>query len=816
MSSLRWGGWGMPGRGNRTLAPKPLPRGPAFLIAFLLAFLAGCTPPTAGDDARPREAGMSASPAPVQLSAKAAQAPAATPDRPSDTATRRGHEVVVPGTGSFVAPEATLQPMGVRASPSGEITFSFNGADVRDVAREILGEQLHLSYVVDPKVNAQITAQTSDKLPREAVLPALESILSASGLAMVESDGVWHIMPMQDAARATLSAPLAGQPGYGIRVIPLNFVSASELKSVLDPLMPQGSTLQTAGARNVLIVAAPTADLDGLADLVRRFDVDWLAGTSFALYPLHVAQAKDVAPELEAIFGDGASGPLAGLVRIVPVDRLNAILVIASQRQYLSDARDWITRFDYGEDQTTPRMFEYRVQNSRAADVAAVLTKLLASGSVSTVQPETAPGTNGVAIGATGQGANGTGQNGLGAPGTSGLGTGAPGTGLPGQAPGSYGAGATSMGGVSGLGTAAVNQPGAPGAPGAAPSSGASSAQSQGAGQGGQQGSLSEALQGAFGNSNQGQGELPLPQARVVADEKNNAIVVYAKPRDYRMIEGVIRKLDVVPLQVMIEATIAEVTLNNTLQYGVQWFLSHASNKFELTAPPPGGGTATGIGTAADVLPSFPGFNYVLGGGQEKLVLSALSEVTHVDVVSAPHLVVLDHQTAYLQVGDEVPTVTASAISTITSNAPIVNSVQYIGTGVILQVTPRVNNSGLVSLDIDQSVSDVTTTTSSTINSPTISQRRITTSVTVQDGETVALGGLILDNRTVDHNGIPILKDIPVVGSLFGQSSNTKARTELLVLLTPRILRTQQDATAATDELRERMRSVKPLELRAR
>jgi general secretion pathway protein D len=791
---------------------------PAFLVAFLLAFLAGCTPPTAGDATRPREAGLSVSPAPVRLSANQAPASPVPLDKPSDTVTRRGHEVVIPGTGSFVAPEAALQPTRVLSSPSGEITFSFNGADVRDVAREILGEQLHLAYAVDPKVNAQITAQTSDKLPREAVLPALESILSASGLAMVESDGVWHIMPMQDAARATLSAPLAGQPGYGIRVIPLNFVSASEIKSVLDPLMPQGSTLQTAGARNVLIVAAPTADLDGLADLVRRFDVDWLAGTSFALYPLHVAQAKDVAPELEAIFGDGASGPLAGLVRIVPVDRLNAILVIAGQRQYLSDARDWITRFDYGEDQTTPRMFEYRVQNSRAADVAAVLTKLLASGSVSTVQPETAPGTNGIAIGATGQGQNGTGANGLGVPGTSGLGTGASGTGLPGQTPGSYGQGATSMGGVSGLGTASVNQPGAPGAPGAAPNAGATStsAQSQGAGQGGQQGSLSEALQGAFGNSNQAQGELPLPQARVVADEKNNAIVVYAKPRDYRMIEGVIRQLDVVPLQVMIEATIAEVTLNNTLQYGVQWFLSHASNKFELTAPPSGGGTATGIGTAADVLPSFPGFNYVLGGGQEKLVLSALSEVTHVDVVSAPHLVVLDHQTAYLQVGDEVPTVTASAISTITTNAPIVNSVQYIGTGVILQVTPRVNNSGLVSLDIDQSVSDVETTTSSTINSPTISQRRITTSVTVEDGETVALGGLILDNRTVDHNGIPILKDIPVVGSLFGQSSDTKARTELLVLLTPRILRNQHDATAATDELRERMRSVKPLELRAR
>jgi general secretion pathway protein D len=763
----------------------------ALLIFVLLTILSGgCAPHATEDASRPQVAANQASTLPVgQSEAPPSSLPAQMPI--DQGATRSGHQVVVPGTGSFVAPQGPLRPAHVQSATGGGITFSFSGLDVREVARELLGDQLHLAYVVDPKVNAQITAQTGDKLRREDVLPTLEALLSANGLAMIEDNGVWRIMPMQDAARATLSAPVAAQPGYGIRILPLKYVTASEIKGVLDPVMPQGSTLQTVGSRNVLVVAGPASDLDGLVDLVRRFDVDWLASTSFALYPLHVAQANDVATELQAVFGDGASGPLAGLVRLVPIERLNAILAITVEPKYLTNIRQWIDRFDYGEDQTTPRMFEYRVQNSRAADVAAVLTKLLGSGAVSTVRPETAPGTSGVAIGATRQGTSGTGVSGLGTPGMSGLGTGSPASGLPGQPGASYGPGATGLGGT---GAASLSQPGALGAPG----------------QGNRSGSLSEALQGAFGNSNQEQSELPLPQARVVADEKNNAIVVYAKPRDYRMIEGIIRQLDLVPLQVMIEATIAEVTLNDQLQYGVQWFLSHASNKFELT------GTAKGIATAADVLPTFPGFNYVLGGGKEKLVLSALSDVTHVDVVSAPHLVVLDHQTAYLQVGDEVPTVTASAISTITTNAPIVNSVLYIGTGVILQVTPRVNNSGFVTLDIDQSVSDVTTTTSSTIDSPTIRQRHINTTVTVQGGETVALGGLITDNRTVDHSGIPILKDIPVLGFLFGQRSNTKARTELLVLLTPRILRDQRDATAATDELRERMRALRPLANRAR
>src|SRR5581483_10268671 len=185
---------------------------------------------------------------------------------------------------------------------------------------------------------------------------------------------------------------------------------------------------------------------------------------------------------------------------------------------------------------------------------------------------------------------------------------------------------------------------------------------------------------GGGGGGAGGPGELALPPVHIVADEKNNALVIFARPRDYKMIEAMIQRLDIVPLQVLIEATIAEVTLNDNLQFGLQWFFSKASSKFELNTT--GSGTAAAI-TGADVLAKFPGFNYVLGGGQGKLVLSALSELTHVDVVSAPHLLVLDHQTAGLQVGDQVPIVTESAQSVIAAGAPLVNSVQYLNTGVV-------------------------------------------------------------------------------------------------------------------------------------
>jgi general secretion pathway protein D len=283
------------------------------------------------------------------------------------------------------------------------------------------------------------------------------------------------------------------------------------------------------------------------------------------------------------------------------------------------------------------------------------------------------------------------------------------------------------------------------------------------------------------------------------------------------MIEEAIKRLDVVPLQVLIEATIAEVTLNDNLQYGLQWFFSQASSKLELNSGVPASVTSTtgAVLSGADLSPVFPGFNYLAGGGKIKVILNALSTLTQVNVVSSPEVLVLDHQTAALQVGDQVPVITQTAQSTLTTGAPIVNSVQYLNTGVVLQVTPRVNSSGLITLDIDQSVSDVAKTTTSTIDSPTITQRRIVTSAVVQDGETIALGGLIIDNQTNGKSGLPLLSSIPVLGPLlFSSTSKASARTELLVMLTPKILRNAQEARATTDELRNRMRAVKPLELR--
>lgn len=299
-----------------------------------------------------------------------------------------------------------------------------------------------------------------------------------------------------------------------------------------------------------------------------------------------------------------------------------------------------------------------------------------------------------------------------------------------------------------------------------------------------------------------------VPKVKITSDDVNNALIVFATPRDYAVIEDALRKLDILPYQVMIEAAIAEVTLTNDLRYGVQYLFDYKGGNAGLTQADPATGAATG-------LPSqfFPGFSAIYSKlGSITATLNALEGMTTVKVISAPKLMVLNNQTASLQVGNQVPIATATSTSTIGTNAPIVNSVEYRDTGVILRITPRVNANGLVLLDVAQEVSSVTNTTSSTINSPTISTRKVATSIAVQDGQTISLGGLITDSRDRQTGGLPFLSRIPFIGPLlFGNYRRADNRTELLILLRPRVVRNADDARALTDELQNKLRGLQPL-----
>ena len=292
-----------------------------------------------------------------------------------------------------------------------------------------------------------------------------------------------------------------------------------------------------------------------------------------------------------------------------------------------------------------------------------------------------------------------------------------------------------------------------------------------------------------------------LGEVRIIADQESNSLVTLASTTDYRAVEAALKQLDILPLQVLIEATIAEVTLTDELDFGLRWFFQAGDNEFNFSEL-----TQTAIGA------SLPGFNYVFDSGDAVVALNALKDITDVNVLSAPSIVVLDNQTAKLEVGDQVPITTRSSISTDDPDARTVNSVEQRDTGVLLTVTPRVNASGLVILEVVQEVSDAVQTDTSDIDSPTIQQRKLESTIAIQSGATVALGGLVRDRIEETVSGIPLLMDIPVLGNLFKNRNDIRDRTELLVLLRPRVIRNPDDARALTDELRRKLPGIFPPE----
>lgn len=762
--------------------------------AMLLASASCTTPqqaPSAAGEKPVSATAASSTAAPKSLTGSAVREPEVANPTPS-VPTERSQ--VIGGTGTLVGtvPRASA---GAAAAPSGDITLNFVNADVREVLPRVLGDILHLNYTIDPKVQANVTIQTSRPVRQQDVLPVLQETLRASGLALVEANGVYRVTPSEEAVHLGTAPVNVGagtpSPAYNVQILPLRYVSAADLQKTLQPFVPKDATLQVDATRNVIILSGAGIDLSTVTDMVKAFDVDWIAGMSFGIVPLQTAAPKDVADELTTIFGPKGSVPLPGMLSFAPLERMNAILVVSPQRAYVEQARMWVERLDRGEAANKPQIYEYHVQNSRAGDVARVLTQLFTSGQVSTVQPQTAPGTSATSIG-------GGGTSGFGGLGST---AGGGGTAPPGLGTGLSSGGQSS--GMLGSGNYAPTSPLAGGTqqPGGPPQVAEQSALDQSQSSSSSQGATNAPLPAG----------MELPPIRVVADEKNNTLVIYARPRDYQMVQAALKRIDVVPLEVLIEATIAEVTLGNDLQYGLQYFFHQHENQFIF------GATKTPISAAASTIAgTFPGFNYVLGSANANVVLNLLSGITNVHVISSPQLLVLDHQSASLLVGNAIPIPTAQIQSTVTSGAPIVNTVQYVDTGVILKVTPRINANGLVTLEVGQEVSAVATPSASTNSTlgPTITERRLQSSITVSDGETVALGGLIQDTNSLTKNGLPLLSDIPVIGPVFGSTDHSVQRTELLVLLSPRIVHNAADARAATDELRNRLHSLQSNDMR--
>ena len=662
---------------------------------------------------------------------------------------------------------------GAVESGPAQYSLDFADTDVREAVAQILGTMLGLNYSIDPAVKGTVTLRTSRPLTAAQLMPALETILGSVGAALVRADGLYRVVP----------AATAG--GAGALVVPLNYVSADDLSKVLQPLAGANAKIAAEPDLNTLLISGDPGQVQSLTALVRGFDTDALAGQSYAVLPVASGSAKDLADAMTDSFHGKAGSSLGGLVRVVPLPRINAVLVISPQPSYIDAAR---RIFDLIERQrrTTVRVWHaFYLQNSNANDIAYTLQMAFTPNNV-TATPQASMQANGAAAGSGRRGGFGTGiaAGGMGG-GIGAGGIGAGGIGAGGLASAGLGAGGPGAGGISALG----------GANPLAPTGGQGGANPQATATG----AAANPLLGGLDQSAP-QGEETQNAMRILPNAQNNAVLVYGTQQEDETVAAMLRKIDITPMQVLIDATIAEVTLNDNLQYGTQFFFKSGgingilNNATQAVAAV----SNTVLGT------SFPGF-LISGSGQggAPFAISALQAVTKVNVLSSPQITVVDNQPARLQVGALVPYLTASSQSTLTANAPVINSIGYQPTGVIMEVTPRVNSGGQVTLDISQEVSEVNNTpNASGINSPTFNERSVTSRVVVQDGQTIGLAGLIQDNSSRGNSGIPWLKDVPLLGALAGTQNNTRQRTELLVLLTPHVIRDQSDARALTEDLR--------------
>jgi general secretion pathway protein D len=584
-----------------------------------------------------------------------------------------------------------------------KVTLNFVNVELQSFVRVVFDDILKENVIVDPDLTGRVTLRTTDPVSHKMAINLVRNVLQLNGGALTKSDGVFRV-----SARGAGNA--RGQFGENIRVVPVRYLNAEQARVALQPFSNTGTEITANNEGRYLVISGIPGDLDAMTQVLQSLDVDQMRGMSFALVPLKDANASSVADEISQMFAQGATPNL----KVLPIQRMNAVLLMTSVPETLSRARDWIAKLDLsGNDTKQIRVFP--VQNRRATDVADMLNGILGGGggrSRKTDDSPTAPSlTPGVAQ--------------------------------------------TNTGG----------------------------ARVQSASLDGTTGAIGEELGSTLDGIN------------VRADVSTNSLVVRAEPEQYRLIESTIRRLDVLPTQVLIEATIAEVSLNDALRHGVRWYFQNGHHGVALSDV--GGGGPSSL---------LSGFNYVFSVPNGRLVVNALEQVTNLEVISSPALTVLDNETASLKVGDQVPIATRSARTVTTPDAPVVNDIEMKDTGIILSVTPRVNSSGMVMLDISQEVSDVVATATSNIDSPTIRQRKVNSSVAVQSGAEIILGGLISTNRQKGSQGVPVLKDIPILGAAFtSDATKEQRRTELMIIIRPTVIANRLDVARVTEEIKAGM-----------
>lgn len=796
------------------------------LSLLVLALMAGCAaPPVTAPETRSEQA----APLPQWPVASAAERKASAPKSAQDDSS--AEPIIIRGNDQLLK-AGNKGPTTIKGPAT---SFNFQDAPTAEVVQVMLRDLLKVEYVVHPPLPGTITLVTRGPIDADKAFNLLESALQINGVVMArDSRGTYHV-GTPDALSTIVSTPRLPEngkipPGYGAIVIPLEYLGAQEMANILQPMIKADSIVRVDNMRNVLIMKGTRAEAEGWLDLVKTFDINILRGMSVGVFPLKHTSPEEVQAALQmlsgtmptggagasaagmvsaatarggargavpqapaarpgaastvpgaATAGAGAAGsgpviggnalgegsPLFGAVRVMPVDRINAVLVVTPRAAYLDEIRYWIEQFDRPNmNSAEPQLFVYKVQNGSADHLAALLNGIYggtaAGGNTATGATGVAPGLGTTANGTSTSGSNVFGNNNrstFGNSSSSGFGS--------------------AFGGGNAFGANPLNR---------------NVPTNQ------QQPTVSGAAM--LGQS-----------VRVMADRINNTLLIHAKPAEYERIETTLKRLDLQRAQVLVDATIVEVTLGDGLEYGLQWaFKNGFGNGYTGSGMINGSSSSIAMpaGTTNFSFPSLTaaagGFTYALSNtpGNIAALLTALANKSLVKVISSPSLLVLDNHTANISVGTQQPVNVGGAYIPI-GGVPTTGNIQYRDTGVMLGVTPSVNAGDLVTLDINQQVTDVGKIDTGGTGQPTFTQRQIQSQVAVRSGETIVLGGLIKDNTESGSSGLPILSSIPVIGALFGTQKKANTRTELLVVFTPRVMRSDDDVRSISRELRDRM-----------
>jgi len=640
------------------------------------------------------------------------------------------------------------------------IALNFSGADLVEVIH-VLARHLRLNYTIDPEVKGVVTIFSGEPIKKDDLLPIFHELLRMNNAVAIKRGNLYRISAIKEGVG--LAYPKRTANGFAMRIVPVRFFSVGEMKKLLTPFVSSGGEILEYGRGNFLIIVDLPSNIRRLMEIKDLIDVNVFTGTRMELYKPKVATAEELAEEMARIMQSFAASTVQEegfAAQFLPLPRINQLLVIAHSDAAWNYVKRWIEKIDVIAEAPGRRIFIYPVENGKAMELAAILNDIYSTGATSR----------------TARSPNLRELHGL-SPGASGLTPGASGTRSSSGAPGGAFATAEAPSTPTQRSPRAQTRPSQQTRPTSSPR--AAAAPSKKAEEG----------------------------IRVVAEPATNSLVIFATAQEYLNIREVLQKLDLIPRQVLMEVLVAEVTLRDDFEFGVEYALQKGG--FPQT------GDLVPLGFPGTLLgkPGFigggSGFSAVFNSGSDfRVAIDALMSDSRVKVLSSPHLLAVDNQPARIQVGSEEPVATG----TVTSPEAISTSttIQFKNIGRILTIIPQVNSEGLVNLQVKVEVSQVGPRRNVGGQSfDSFDIRDAETTAVVQDGQTLVIGGIITENATKSRSGVPYLMDIPFLGQLFRDTSDKADRTELVILITPQVVRNQQEGDNVTDAFMNKVSTVK-------